>query len=157
MFWTHFILTEVKESWAVLLALCDLPGERQFLSSVRLQRSKPRCLHGTLHGALKNYQSFHLGLCDSLSWSTTGLGSDWTGWFAQFHGRTEIIRQQGKSKWHHCSETGYAATVSLVGFRAEKDMFCPALVSMYLLQSRKTTIFVETLLNKHWEILGKIF
>lgn len=161
VFWSHFIVTAVKESWAVLLALCNLPRDCSFLVldyGGENPDAKPSTQTWYSSSALKNHQSFHLGLCDPLSSSTTGPRRGWTDWFVQFRGRTEIIRQQGKSKWHHCSETGYAATVSLVGFRVEKDiMFCPALVSMYLLQSRKNTIFVETLLNKHWEILGNIF
>lgn len=114
-------------------------SEWETVPSVRPQRSKPRCLRGTLHDALENHQSFHLGLCESLSQPTTGLGSGWTGWFVQFHGRTEIIKQQGKSKQHH-SETGYAATVSwlasgqrktscfaqlwLVALAAEQEKYC---------------------------------
>lgn len=48
-------------------------AEWETVPSVRPQRNKPRCVHGTLHDALENHQSFHLGLCESLSWPTTGL------------------------------------------------------------------------------------
>lgn len=56
--------------------------------------------------------------------------SEEEGQIAQFRRKTEIVRQQGKSKWHYRSETGYAATGCLVSFGAEKDTtFCLASVS----------------------------